>query len=845
LAPLLDIQDLRTEIRLRRATVHAIDGVSLSVAPGECLGIVGESGSGKTMTALSIMRLLPGGGEVVGGRIVVDGTDVAALSEAGMEDIRGNLIGMIFQDPLTSLNPTMSIGDQIAESVRLHRGASKAAALERAVEVLGLVGMPRPAERVSQYPHQLSGGMRQRVMIAMALANEPKLLIADEPTTALDVTIQKQILELIDSLRRRLGMSVILVTHDLGVIAGTADRVAVMYAGRIVETGTTPTLFANPRHPYTEALFEALPERAAVVAEGSGVVGGRAGRRLYNIPGQPPDLTSPPHGCKFAPRCRYVREECRETEPALTVAGGSHAYRCFFPVGRDADLGEPVHDLEALQNAGDSRDVSLENQGEMLGSQKPQVQRLEDQRPKARGSDGGLAGYFRRRPSGRSEDEISPETSASPEAGELVGDRVIDPSSLRDDDGGTPTGTGTAVGSETAVGSGAAAGSEAAGAGQTHEEALLGGAADAGTDGGGSGAGFGGAGAADVAVSGNGAVGGMSGAPGEALLVISHLVKNFTVTAGAVMQRRVGEVSAVADVSFQIATGSTFGLVGESGCGKTTVGRLIVGLEKPTAGSIVLGGRDLASLPGRERRRQARLVQMMFQDSYASMDPRMRVGTILREPMIIQRDGNRAAQAKRVSAMLDEVGLPAAASERYPHEFSGGQRQRLGLARALMLRPSMIVADEPVSALDVSIQAQILNLMLDLQREHGLTYMFISHDLSVVRYMADVIGVMYLGKLVEVGPAASVYSSPVHPYTRGLIDTVPVADPVLERAKENQGVRGELPSAVAPPSGCRFRTRCPRAQDLCAAEEPPLRPFTADGHLGACHFPLAEPDPSV
>jgi peptide/nickel transport system ATP-binding protein len=351
--------------------------------------------------------------------------------------------------------------------------------------------------------------------------------------------------------------------------------------------------------------------------------------------------------------------------------------------------------------------------------------------------------------------------------------------------------------------------------------------------------------AAGVVTAGNGAVRGGAGSLGDTVLVVSHLVKNFTVTSGAVLQRRVGEVSAVADVSFDIPTGSTFGMVGESGCGKTTVGRLIVGLEKPSAGSIVLGGRDLASLPWRERRRQARLVQMMFQDSYASMDPRMRVATILREPMIIQRDGNRSAQTKRVLAMLDEVGLPAAAAERYPHEFSGGQRQRLGLARALMLRPSMIVADEPVSALDVSIQAQILNLMLDLQREHGLTYLFISHDLSVVRYMADVIGVMYLGKLVEVGPADSVYSTPVHPYTRGLIDTVPVADPVLERAKENQGVRGELPSAVAPPSGCRFRTRCPRAQDLCAAEEPPLRPFTADGHLAACHFPLYEPDPSV
>jgi peptide/nickel transport system ATP-binding protein len=864
LAPLLDIQDLRTEIRLRRATVHAIDGVSLSLAPGECLGIVGESGSGKTMTALSIMRLLPGGGEVVGGRIFVDGTDVAALSEDRMEDVRGNLIGMIFQDPLTSLNPTMTIGDQIAESVRLHRGASKAAALERAVEVLGLVGMPRPAERVSQYPHQLSGGMRQRVMIAMALACEPKLLIADEPTTALDVTIQKQILELIDSLRRRLGMSVILVTHDLGVIAGTADRVAVMYAGRIVETATTESLFANPRHPYTEALFEALPERAVVVEEG-GLAGGRAGRRLYNIPGQPPDLTSPPHGCKFAPRCRYAREECRETEPSLTEASGSHAYRCFFPVGRDVDVGAPAHDLEALQNPVEPRDVSLENQGEILQDQKPQVQRLEDQSQKKRGSDGGLGGYFRRlSPSSGRSAEISPETSASPEAGEVVGDRVTGPPSLSDGAGTSAGGAGTSAESGTSVGSGTPVGSEtpvgpgAAGPAETDEGHRLAGSGsgtDGGTGGGGtpeggvaaaSGAGaVTAAGAAGMVVTGNGAARQRAGSPGDTVLVVSHLVKNFTVTAGAVLQRRVGEVSAVADVSFEIPTGSTFGMVGESGCGKTTVGRLIVGLEKPSAGSIVLGGRDLASLPWRERRRQARLVQMMFQDSYASMDPRMRVGTILREPMIIQRDGNRSAQTKRVSAMLDEVGLPAAAAERYPHEFSGGQRQRLGLARALMLRPSMIVADEPVSALDVSIQAQILNLMLDLQREHGLTYLFISHDLSVVRYMADVIGVMYLGKLVEVGPADAVYSAPVHPYTRGLIDTVPVADPVLERAKENQGVRGELPSAVAPPSGCRFRTRCPRAQDLCAAEEPPLRPFSADGHLGACHFPLYEPDPSV
>jgi peptide/nickel transport system ATP-binding protein len=585
------------------------------------------------------------------------------------------------------------------------------------VEVLGLVGMPRPAERVGNYPHQLSGGMRQRVMIAMALACEPKLLIADEPTTALDVTIQKQILELIDSLRQRLSMAVILVTHDLGVIAGRADRVAVMYAGRIVENAPTRVLFANPRHPYTEALFEALPEKAA---DGSAV------KRLYNIPGQPPDLTVPPPGCKFAPRCRYAQDACRAAEPELTDAGGAHLYRCFFPVGSAREARDPGTPFVSVP------------------PDRPEVPAL-----------------------------TTPELAAAELAAELA-----------------------------AAGPGPASGVAA--------EPAAGGLAVA--------------------------------APDGALLSVSHLVKDFTVTAGAVLQRKVGQVSAVADVSFGIPAGSTFGLVGESGCGKTTVGRLIVGLEKPSGGSIVLGGRNLSSLSGRERRRHARAVQLMFQDSYASMDPRMRVETILREPLVIQREGSRAAQARRVKEMLNEVGLPAAAADRYPHEFSGGQRQRLGLARALMLRPSLIVADEPVSALDVSIQAQILNLMLDLQRDYGLTYLFISHDLSVVRYMSDTIGVMYLGKLVEVGPAADVYEAPVHPYTRGLIDTVPVPDPALEQAKEHQGVRGELPSAVAPPSGCRFRTRCPLAQDLCAAQEPPLRPFTAEGHQAACHFPLREPD---
>jgi peptide/nickel transport system ATP-binding protein len=676
-APLLRVEDLHTDIKLKYSTVHAVDGVSFSIEAGETLGVVGESGCGKTMTALSIMNLLPTGGRVTSGAIKLDGAEITGLSEEVMRSIRGNEIGMIFQDPLTSLNPTMTVGNQIAEAVRLHRAVSREQALERAAEVLDLVGLPRAKERISEYPHQFSGGMRQRVMIAMALACEPKLLIADEPTTALDVTIQKQILELIDDLRRRMGMAVILVTHDLGVIAGRADRVAVMYAGKIAETTGTGTLYANPRHPYTEALFQALPDKAAETRE-----------RLYSIPGMPPDLTHPPTGCRFAPRCRYVQDRCRAEEPNLRGETADHVFACFFPVG-----------------AREREDLTI---------------------------------------------------SAPPPAQEIA-----TPVALR--------------------------------------------------------------------------------ANGQVLLAAEHLVKDFPVTSGAVMQRRTGTVSAVADVSFAIRNGETLGLVGESGCGKTTIGRLIVGLERPTRGAIMYGDRDLVRSRGHEYRRQRRAIQYMFQDSYASLDPRMRAGAILREPLEVQGVGSRRDRVKHVAEMLGHVGLPQTAVERYPHEFSGGQRQRLGFARALMLSPTLIVADEPVSALDVSIQAQVLNLMRELQREMGLTYLFISHDLTVVRYLSNTIGVMYLGKLVEVGPADEVYLTPAHPYTRGLIDSAPVADPKAERAKVESGVRGELPSAIHPPSGCRFRTRCSLAQEICAVVEPPLQPFGANGHRAACHFPLQTP----
>ncbi|MGD0082457.1 MAG: ABC transporter ATP-binding protein [Acidimicrobiales bacterium] len=684
MANVLEVEDLRTEFHLRTANVGAVDGISFTVAEGESVGIVGESGCGKSTVGLSIMKLLPNVGHIARGSIKVNGTDVVPLPEKEMRDIRGNEAAMIFQDPMTSLNPTMTVGQQISEAVRLHRQATKPEARERALEVLTLVGMPRPAERLDYYPHQLSGGLRQRVMIALALSCDPKLLIADEPTTALDVTIQAQILNLIDDLRARLNMAVILITHDLGVIAGRSDRVLVMYAGKLVEEATTQDLFHEMQHPYASALLQSIPKLAQDKTQ-----------RLYTIPGLPPDLSKALTNCRFSPRCPSATERCRTEEPHLElVAGGSdHLFACFHPVGLDSSATRPVLVMSAEEHA-----AALE----------------------------------------RAEKRVL----------ELV-DR-------------TP------------------------------------------------------------------------------ILQIDHLVKEFAVTSGAIVQRKIGTVKAVSDVTFSVREGETFGLVGESGCGKTTIGRLIVGLEHPNSGAIRFEGKDVTKMKGLELRRQRRDMQLMFQDPYSSLDPRMRVGTILREPLVVQGIGNKAEQQQRVFELLDEVGLARKAYELYPHEFSGGQRQRIGFARALTLNPRLIVADEPVSALDVSIQAQILNLMRGLQDRHQLSYIVISHDLAVVKYLADRIGVMYLGKLVEMGPSQAIYENAAHPYTRGLIDTIPVAEPTIARARRGQIIVGELPSAIDPPSGCRFRTRCPYAEAQCAEEVPQLRLFGV-GHLAACHFPLQTP----
>ena len=681
-SPLLDIRDLHTDIEIRSGVVHALSGVDLHVNAGETLGIVGESGSGKTMTALSLMGLLPQGGSVSSGQIILDGQDLTKLPLKEKRKLRGTKVGMIFQDPLTSLNPTMKIGLQVCEPLRVHEKLSKKEALERAVEILKRVGMPRPEVVINNYPHQLSGGMRQRVMIAMALVCKPRILIADEPTTALDVTTQMQILDLIDELRDEYQMGVILITHDLGVVAGHTDRVAVMYAGRIVETAPTKTLFTEPKHRYTSSLMAALPERALA-----------AGTKLFSIPGAPPSLTNLPVGCRFASRCLWAGAECVDRYPDLS-GEGFHTYSCFHPVQEG--------------------------------------------------------------------DESPAELQAKLEGSAPVDEAVAEP--------GTPVVYGEV----------------------------------------------------DDTV--------------EVLLDVKEASREYASSGSGFLKRDKGVVSAVDRVSITLKKGETYGLVGESGCGKSTMGRLIAGLEPPSGGAIELGGRDLATLKGRDAVRIHRDVQMMFQDSYAAMDPRMRIDQILAEPMSIQKTGNTRQIAERIMEIIEQVGLTEEILDRYPHEFSGGQLQRIGFARSLTLAPDLIVADEPVSALDVSVQAQVLNLMKDLQAELGLSYLFISHDLAVVQYMADRIGVMYLGRIVEEGPAKEVVENPKHPYTKALIDSIPVPDPEFSHDDQAIKLTGEPPSAVNPPKGCRFRPRCPFAGEECKMQ--PL--LTEETHRVACHHPLLQ-----
>ncbi len=665
---LLSVQNLHVQFNTSRGVLKAVEGVSYDVRRGEILAIVGESGCGKSVSSLAIMQLLPKRtSEILQGKIIFEGRDLLTLSDEEMREIRGRDIAMIFQEPMTSLNPVLTIGEQIMEPLFIHLKMSPEAAKARAMELLTLVGITDPGRRLDQYPHQLSGGMRQRVMIAIGLSCNPKLIIADEPTTALDVTIQAQILELLKDLSERLNIAVIMITHNLGIVARYAHRVNVMYAARIVERGTADDVFLRPRHPYTIGLMRSIPR-----------LDRPRGAKLETIEGLPPDLRNPPKGCRFAPRC-WMRTEVCEKDPALIEVEPKHFSACW----RADDL-----------------------------------------------------------------------------------------------------------------------------KGRTHEDA------GAKTE---SGAPLDFASAADI-------------------LKIQNLKKTYYVSKGfSLFSNASTAIRAVNDVSFEIRRGETLGLVGESGCGKTTVGRNVLRLEQPTSGRIVFDGEDIAEIDQAQLRPVRRKMQVIFQDPFSSLNPRMTIGKIIAEPMLVHGIVKTRKQAQdRVAELLSQVGLHTYFAERYPHEMSGGQRQRVGIARALSMNPTFIVCDEPVSALDVSIQGQIMNLLEDLKLKLGLTYLFIAHDLAVVRHISDRIMVMYLGRVMELADRETLYSEPLHPYTKALLDAAPVPDPVVERSRKPRALQGELPSPLNPPPGCVFNTRCPLASEECRQAVPMPREIKT-GHVVACH----------
>ncbi|MES9872642.1 MAG: ABC transporter ATP-binding protein [Candidatus Sedimenticola sp. 6PFRAG7] len=648
---LLRLEGLTTLLGSSERPVRAVDGIDLEIRKGETFALLGESGCGKSMTALSIMRLLPPAGRIAGGNVWLGDTSLLDLPENAMRSERGGRMGMIFQEPMTSLNPVLPVGQQIAEAVKIHDPEHRNRVDQRVVELLRSVGIPDPEQRAKEYPHQLSGGMKQRVVIAIALAGRPELLIADEPTTALDVTIQAQVLGLLKDLQQQTGMAILLITHDLGVVSEVADRVAVMYAGQIVEVAETRHFFGEAGHPYSRKLFDSIPGKE------------KRSSKLAVIKGSVPSLREQFTGCRFAERCEQVMQICRAEEPQwceLETGQGMRCHLCNQPAQEPAPRHQPEKKRETVA-------------------------------------------------------PISESVSA-------------------------------------------------------------------------------------------------------VQLEVSDLKVHFPIHKG-VFKRVVGHVKAVDGVSFNIAPGKTLAVVGESGCGKTTVGKGILQLIRPTAGSARFEGEELTRLKGGELRKRRSDLQIIFQDPVASMNPRMLVGDIIEEGMRAQGIGGSVAQRRaRSRELLEHVGLSADAADRYPHEFSGGQRQRICVARALAVEPRLIVCDEPTSALDVSVQAQILNLLEELQREMGLTYLFITHDISVVAYLAHEVAVMYLGRIVERGTVQEVLESPKHPYTRALLSAVPEIEPSSSRTVIR--LEGDMPSPSDPPAGCHFHPRCPEAAEQCAMAYP-------------------------
>ncbi len=673
--PVLSIRDLSVTFVGPGMPIPAVRGVSLDIHANEVLGIVGESGSGKSVASLAISGLLPETA-LVSGSIRLDGQEVIGAEPERLRLMRGRDVGIVFQDPTTTLNPVMRVGAQIVEGPLDQGMLDRRQAGSRAVDLLREVDIAEPQIRAAQYPHQLSGGMRQRAVIAMAMAGRPKLIIADEPTTALDVTVQAQVLALLARRQAETGAAAILITHDLGVVAEVAHRIAVMYGGRIVETGTVADIFAQPRHPYTIALLKSMPR--IDIAED----------RLDPIPGQPPNPSDLPPGCPFHPRCsvRAGRTVCVTDEPPLRPVGDGRGSACHF-----AD--EIVSRVEAPSRA------------------------MGQPRPGARGAD----------------------------------------------------------------------------------------------------------------------------AP---LLQVENLEVHFPIKAG-LLRRTVGWIRAVDGVSLSIRPGETLSLVGESGCGKTTTARTIMGLIRPTAGRVAIEGGAIEGLGAAALREVRRHVQYVFQDPYASLNPVLPVGDIVAEPLRIHGLYEELGGPAYIARLFEMVGLSPRMAGRYPREFSGGQKQRIGIARALALMPRLLILDEPVAALDVSIQAQIVNLLQDLQAELGLAYLFVAHDLSVVRHISDRVAVMYLGRIVEEGTKAEVFGRPAHPYTQALLSAAPIPDPAARRARIV--LEGEIPSPAAPPSGCHFHPRCFRASHRCRIEAPRLEARPGIASLAACHYagplttPAAEP----
>jgi peptide/nickel transport system ATP-binding protein len=665
---LLRIRELSVIYPTKIGDVKAVNGVSLDLHAGKVLGLVGEDGSGKTSLALAIMRGLPEGTRI-GGSVRFHDQDLLALSEKEMLAIRGARIAVVLDDPLTSLNPAFSVGEQIAEAVRIHTHASKKEAWKQAVEWLKKVGIPAAEGRAADYPRSFSGGMRQRVVVAMALAVKPEIVIADEPTTALDVTIQAQVLALMRELCGETGSSLILITNNLGVAVEFSDRTAVMYGGQIVEESDSETLARHPRHPYTQGLFACAPDMNL----------GKA--RLAVIPGKPSSPIALPAGCTFHPRCRFVMTRCSAEAPQAYLVGLQHHCRCFLY---------------------DDHDAQSHNLHNWTGSQ---------------------------------------------------------------------------------VGLNAA-----------HVDALS--------------------------------------HTRRTLLEVRNLFRYFHSGAGFLSSP--GTVRAVDGISFSIGVGETLGLVGESGSGKTTVGRLVARLITPTRGTILLEGNDVTQWSDSQLRNHFRSkVQMIFQDPLGSLNPRLRVAEIIAEPLKALEELPPVAVSERVAAVMGRVGLDIRLIEKYPHELSGAERQRVGIAAALILDPKLIIADEPISTLDVSAQAQILNVMMDLRDKLGLSYLFISHDLNAVRHISNRVAVMYLGKIVEIAKTETLFLKPEHPYTQALLSAVPTPNPDLRRRLVI--LQGEIPSPLQPPQGCRFHTRCPVATPLCTRVEPVLEEIDK-GHFVSCHF---------